>query len=299
MAVDHTSIVDPAFFSRLDNLELRARSVVEGFMQGTHRSPFVGYSVEFASHREYVSGDDLRHVNWNLYARQKRLYVKEYDAETNMNLYIYLDVSGSMECASNGLSKLAYGSTIAAALAHLAIKQRDAVGLTLYADKILGHLPPKAKPHYLQELLQLIATTSARPGSDARRALPPAVELAKHRGMVVIISDFFDDTEAIIRAIDNLRFRRHEVILFHILDPWERDLPADGVIRFQDMETGEEIVTRTEGIREEYLEAVEKWRKEIDEECLNRSVDRIEITTDDPLDKVLVDYLAKRFKVGS
>ena len=297
MTTANQNILDPAFFSRLENLELRAKSVVEGFMQGTHRSPFVGYSVEFASHREYVPGDDLRHVNWKLYGRQKRLYVKEYDAETNMNLYIYLDVSGSMECASNGMSKLNYGSTLAAALAHLAIKQRDAVGITLYADKIVGHLPPKAKPHYLEEILELIATTSARPVSDAKRALPPAVELAKHRGMVVFISDFFDDTEAIITAIDNLRFRRHEVVLFHVLDPWERDLPTDGTIRFQDMETGEQIVTRTEGIRDEYLAAVDKWRKEIDEECLNRSVDRIEITTDDPIDKALVDYLSKRWKV--
>ena len=297
MSTANENILDPAFFSRLENLELRAKSVVEGFMQGTHRSPFVGYSVEFASHREYVPGDDLRHVNWKLYARQKRLYVKEYDAETNMNLYIYLDVSGSMECASTGMSKLNYGSTLAAALAHLAIKQRDAVGITLYADKIVGHLPPKAKPHYLEEILELIATTSARPVSDARRALPPAVELAKHRGMVVFISDFFDDTEAIITAIDNLRFRRHEVVLFHVLDPWERDLPTDGAIRFQDMETGEQIVTRTEGIRDEYLAAVDKWRKEIDEECLNRSVDRIELTTDDPIDKALVDYLSKRWKV--
>ena len=297
MTTANQNILDPAFFSRLENLELRAKSVVEGFMQGTHRSPFVGYSVEFASHREYVPGDDLRHVNWKLYGRQKRLYVKEYDAETNMNLYIYLDVSGSMECASNGMSKLNYGSTLAAALAHLAIKQRDAVGITLYADKIVGHLPPKAKPHYLEEILELIATTSARPVSDAKRALPPAVELAKHRGMVVFISDFFDDTEAIITAIDNLRFRRHEVVLFHVLDPRERDLPTDGTIRFQDMETGEQIVTRTEGIRDEYLAAVDKWRKEIDEECLNRSVDRIEITTDDPIDKALVDYLSKRWKV--
>lgn len=266
-------------------------------MQGTHRSPFVGYSVEFATHREYSPGDDLRHVNWKLYARQKRLYVKEYDAETNMNLYIFLDVSNSMECASSGISKLNYGSTLAAALSHMAIKQRDAVGITLYADKLLGHLPPKAKPHYLEEILQLIETTHARPASDAQRALLPAVELAKHRGMVVIISDFFDDMDAVIAAIDNLRFRRHEVVLFHILDPWERDLPTDGTIRFCDMETGEEIVTRTEGIRDEYLQAVQQWRDSIDEECLNRSVDRIELTTADPLDKALVDYLVTRSKL--
>lgn len=289
--------VDPAFFSRLDNLELRARSIVEGFLQGTHRSPFVGYSVEFATHREYAPGDDLRHVNWKLYARQKRLYVKEYDAETNMNLYIFLDVSNSMECATKGTSKLNYGATLAAALAHMAIKQRDAVGITLYADELLGYLPPKAKPHYFDEILQLIETIDARPPSDARRALQPAVELAKHRGMVVIISDFFDDTEAIISAIDNLRFRRHEVILFHILDPWERDMPEDGTVRFQDLETGQEIVTRIEGIRDEYLSRVEEWRNEIDDECINRSVDRVELTTAESLDKALLDYLVARSKV--
>ena len=172
-----------------------------------------------------------------------------------------------------------------------------AVGVTLYADRMLGHLPPKANPHYLEEILQLIETTRARPPSDARRALQPAVELAKHRGMVVIISDFFDDVDAIISVIDNLRFRQHEVILFHILDPWERDLPVDGTIRFQDMETGEEIVTRTEGIREDYLAAVQEWRESIDEECLNRSVDRVELTTAEPLDKALVDYLVSRSKV--
>ena len=291
-----SEIVDPAFFSRLDNLELRAKSIVEGFMQGTHRSPFVGYSVEFATHREYAPGDDLRHVNWKLYARQKRLYVKEYDAETNMNLYIFMDISNSMECATSGVSKLKYGSTLAAALSHMAIQQRDAVGITLYADKLLGHLPPKAKPHYLEEILQLIETTEARPTSDAR-ALQPAVELAKHRGMVVIISDFFDDLDAIIAAIDNLRFRQHEVVLFHILDPWERDLPDDATVRFQDMETGEEIVTRTEGIRADYLAAVQAWRERLDEECLNRSVDRVELSTKDSLDTALVDYLVRRSKL--
>ncbi len=162
---------------------------------------------------------------------------------------------------------------------------------------MLGYLPPKAKPHYLEEILQLIETTDARPASDARRALQPAVELAKHRGIVVIISDFFDDIDAIITSIDNLRFRQHEVILFHILDPWERDLPVDGTIRFQDMETGQEIVTRTEGIREDYLAAVDEWRGALDEECLNRSVDRVELTTEDSLDKALVDYLVRRSKV--
>ncbi len=287
-------LVDPAFFSRLDNIELRARSIVEGFMHGLHRSPFVGFSVEFNSHREYARGDDLRHVNWKLYARQKRLYVKEYDAETNMNLYIMLDVSGSMECANSGISKLAYGSALAAAMAHLALKQHDAAGITLFADEVLSHLPPRAKPHQLDEILRVIETTSARPSSDAKRALQQCAELARHRGICVIISDLFDDVPSIMQGIEHMRFRNHEVILFQILDPWERDLPLEGNIRFHDMESGWEVTTQAEGIRDRYIAAVASWRDELDHECRNRSVDRVELTTDQPLDQALLDYLVKR-----
>jgi uncharacterized protein (DUF58 family) len=291
------AITDPAFFSRLENLELRARSIVEGFLTGLHRSPFVGFSVEFASHREYAPGDDPRYVNWKIYARQKRLYVKEFDAETNMNLYILLDVSGSMDCANTGRTKLHYGTSLAAALAHLALKQRDAVGLTLFADSVVGHLPPRAKPHQLDELLRLVSATTARPPSDASRALQQAAELCRHRGMVVIISDLFDDLAAIKQGLEHLRFRNHEVVLFHLWDPWERDLPLDGNIRFHDLETGSELSTRVEGIRDAYRDAVRDWRQDIETECRNRSVDRIELTTDDRLDQALLDYLVRRSRM--
>ena len=294
MTTDLHQLVDPAFFSRLETIELRARGIVEGFLQGLHRSPFVGFSVEFASHREYAPGDDLRHVNWKLFARQKRLYVKEFDAETNLNLYIVLDVSRSMDCANSGISKLEYGSALAAALAHLALKQRDAVGITLYADEVIAHLEPKAKPQQLDEVLRTIALTEARPVSDAARALPQAAELARHRGLVVIISDLFDDLAPIVRGLEHLRFKQHEVLLFHLFDPWERHLPLDGKIRFRDMETGEEVTTQAEGIREEYLKRVNGWCDEIERECLNRSVERVELTTDQPLDKALLDYLVQR-----
>jgi len=287
-------LVDPAFFSRLDNIELRARGIVEGFMHGLHRSPFVGFSVEFNSHREYAPGDDLRHVNWKLFARQKRLYVKEYDAETNMNLYIMLDISGSMECANSGTSKLLYGSALAASLAHLALKQHDAAGITLFADEVVSHLAPRARPHQLDEILRVIETTSARPPSDAERALQQCAELARHRGICVIISDLFDDVQSIMQGIEHMRFQNHEVIIFQILDPWERDLPLEGNIRFHDMESGWEVTTQADGIREKYVAAVADWRNELDHECRNRSVDRIELTTDEPVDKALLDYLVKR-----
>ncbi len=289
-------LTDPAFFSRLDNLELRARGIVEGFMHGLHRSPFVGFSVEFASHREYAQGDDLRHVNWKIFARQKRLYVKEFDAETNMNLNLLVDVSGSMECANSGMSKLDYGTTLAAALAHLALKQHDAVGLTLFADEVLLHIEPRAKPHQLDEILQAIATTKARPKSNAARALHQAAELCRHRGMVAIISDFFDDLPAIKRGLDQLRFRQHEVLAFQVWDRWERDLPLDGNICFTDLESREDITTHAEGVREKYLEAINQWRGDLQRSCLNRGVDRVELVTDEPLDKALLDYLVLRTK---
>lgn len=294
MTTDLRELVDPVFFSQLESIDLRARGIVEGFLQGLHRSPFVGFSVEFASHREYSPGDDLRHVNWKLFARQKRLYVKEFDAETNLNLYLMLDVSGSMECAGGGIGKLAYGSALCAALAHLALKQRDAVGITLYADEVLAHLEPRAKPQQLEEVFRTIESIKARPPSDAGRALQQAAQLARHRGLVVLISDLFDDLDAIIQGLEHLRFRNHEVLLFHLFDPWERSLPLEGNIRFRDMETGEEITTETEGVRDAYCRRVDDWCEQIERECLNRSIERVELTTDQPLDKALRDYLVRR-----
>jgi uncharacterized protein (DUF58 family) len=296
MTLDPRTLVDPAFFSRLESIQVRARSIVEGFLHGLHRSPYVGFSVEFSSHREYVPGDDPRHVNWKVFARQKRLYVKEYDAETNMNLYLLLDVSGSMECANTGRSKLQYAASLAAALAHLALKQRDAVGITLFADAVLSHVAPRAKPQQLDEILLAIVANQARPASNVPRALNQAAELATRRGMVVILSDLFDEPSALAEGLEHLRFKNHEVLIFHILDPWERNLPLEGNIRFHDLETGEELVTQAEAIREGYRKVIDGWRAGLDAECQSRAVDRIELTTDDPLDKALLDYLVRRSK---
>jgi len=296
MTLDTHQLVDPAFFSRLESIQLRARSIVEGFLQGLHRSPYLGFSVEFSAHREYVPGDDPKHVNWQLFARSGRLYVKEYSADTNMNVYLLLDVSGSMECANSGRSKLQYGSALAAALAHLALKQHDAVGLTLLADSVVGYLAPRAKPQQLDDILCTIAATTVRPPSDASRALHQAAELANRRGMVVIISDLFDDVAAIVDGLEHLRYRNHEVLIFHVLDPWERDLPLSGSIRFHDLETGREIVAQAEGIQQAYRKAFRQWCVQIDTECRRRGIDRVELTTADPLDQGLLDYLVKRSK---
>jgi uncharacterized protein (DUF58 family) len=296
MPFDPRTLIDPVFLSRLDAIDLRARAIVEGSMHGLHRSPFLGLSVEFAAHREYVPGDDLRHLNWMLYARHDRLYVKEYDAETNLNLHLLLDASASMSCANAGRSKLHYAATLAVALAHLALKQGDAVGLTLFADEVLAHLPPRAKPQQLDAVLAAIARAEVRPASDNDRALHQAAGLTGRRGMVVILGDLFGDLPAIVGGLDHLRYLNHEVVVFDVLDPYERDLSVDGHIRFRDLETGESLTTQAEGVREAYLKAVADWRDALEAECRKRAIDRIELTTQDPPDQALLGYLVRRAK---
>jgi uncharacterized protein (DUF58 family) len=294
---DARELADPEFFARLDGVDLRARSVVEGFLHGLHRSPYVGFSVEFASHHEYVPGDDPRHINWKLYARQHRLYVKEFDGDTNLNLYVLLDVSGSMACASLGRSKLGYAATLAAALAHLAIRQHDAAGITLFAETVLASLPPRAKAHQLDEIFGLVAGVTPRERTDAGKAIHQAAELCRKRGLVAVISDCFDDVSRIMDGLDHLLFLKHEVVLFQVLDPWERDLPLEGNVRFRDLETGETLTTLSEGVRDSYRAAVREWLAELERECLSRGIDRVELTTNDPLDKALLDYFVRRSRL--
>jgi uncharacterized protein (DUF58 family) len=294
MAMDARSLIDPVFFSRLESIELRARSIVEGSMHGLHRSPYLGLSVEFASHREYTPGDDLRHLNWKLYARHDRLYIKEYDADTNLNLYLLLDASASMSCANSGRSKLHYAASLAAALAHMALRQRDAVGLTVFSDSVTAHLSPRAKPGQFDEILATIAAAEIRPAADNDRAVHQAAEFARRRGMVVVLSDLFGDLDTIVGALDHLRYNNHEVIIWHIMDPYERDLAVDGQVRFRDLETGETLTTSADGVRDAYRRAVDEWRQALELECRKRAIDRVELTTEDAPDRALLDYLIRR-----
>ncbi len=297
MPFDPRELIAPAFFSRLGSIELRARSIVEGSMHGMHRSPYLGMSVEFASHREYTPGDDLRHLNWKLYARHDRLYIKEFDADTNLNLYLIVDASASMGCANNGRSKLHYAASLAAALAHLALAQRDAVGLILFAGHVLAHLPPRARPSRFDEVLAALAAAEVRPASDNARALHQAAGLLGRRGIVVVFSDLFGDLPAIVGGLDHLRYGNHEVVLFQIMDPFERDLSVDGNIRFRDLEDGDALTTQPEVIREAYVKAVDDWRQTLEVECRKRAIDRIELTTDDSPDRALLDYLVRRARI--
>lgn len=285
----------PEELARLNSLELRARGVVEGFLQGLHPSPFVGYSVEFSAHRRYGPGDDLRHVNWKVFARQRKLYVKEFDAETNLNLYLLVDASRSMRCRVDGaMTKHDYAATLAAALAWLAMKQRDAVALGLMDDGITDYLDPSAKPGRWEECLKLLSRTEAQPLTALGKSLEQASALARHRGIVVIFSDLVDDTAAIERGLVQLRHRGHEVVLFHLLDPCERHLTQKGRLRVTDLEGGTQLMTDAEGIRTAYLKRVDRWCTELADLCVRQGVDRIELTTDKPPAAVLFDYLVRR-----
>lgn len=287
--------LDPAQLARLGSLELRARGVVEGFLQGLHRSPFVGYSVEFSSHRRYGPGDDLRHVNWKLFARQRRLYVKEFDAETNLNLYLFLDASRSMQCKIDGaMTKYEYAATLAAAMASLAMKQRDAVALGLMDDGITSYLDPSAKPGRWDDCVRMLSRPADRRVTALGKSLEQAAVLARHRGIVVLLSDFIDDIAGIRRGLQQLRHRGHEVILFHLLDPCERRLPERGRVRVMDMEGSAQITTDVESIRTRYLQRIDRWCSELSDLCLHQGIDRLEITTDKPPAEALVDYLVQR-----
>jgi uncharacterized protein (DUF58 family) len=294
-SVDTLQWIKPEELAKLNSLELRARAIVEGFMQGLHRSPFIGYSVEFSSHRRYGPGDDLRHVNWKLYARSRKLYVKEFDAETNLNLYLFVDASKSMQCKVLGaMTKFEYAAALAAAMASLALKQQDAVALGLMDDGIAQYLDPSVKPGRWEDCLRILSSVPKQPVTALAKSLEQAAALARHRGIVVILSDFIDDVSAVQRGLQQLRHRGHEVVVFHLLDPFERKLDQSGRIRVVDLEGSGELVTDIEGIKNEYVRRIDRWCEELDRACRNQGVDRLELLTDRAPSDALVDYLVRR-----
>jgi uncharacterized protein (DUF58 family) len=286
--------LDPAVLAKIEDLELVARTVVEGFLHGLHQSPYVGFSVEFASHREYLPGDDLRHLNWKLFARNDKLYVKQYDAETNLDCHLVVDVSGSMETASAGISKRRYATMLSAAIAHLALSQHDAVGLTLFEERVVAHLKPRAKSRQLDEILSALAGSPGKTAAASAAVLHEIAELMPRRGLVVLVSDLFFPVEDVFSGLDHLLFRGHDLIIFHLLDPLEHGLGVAGQVRFHDLETGEELTTQTDEIRPLYEKALLDWQAKLDEGLRGRSVDRVLLTTDRPLEQALFEYLTRR-----
>jgi len=292
---DSRKYLQPEVVAQLATIELRARLVVEGFITGLHKSPYHGFSVEFAEHRQYQPGDDLRYMDWKIVGRTDRYYVKQFEEETNLRSMIFLDSSGSMRYASKGhIRKFDYGAYIAASLAFLMMKQQDAVGLALYDNTVRSFLPPKSKPSYIQEIIKSIGQAEPSEMTGTASALNGLAERMGRRGLAIIISDFFDDTDSIVQALKHFRHRHHEVIAMQILDPRELDFKLGADATLVDMESGEQMMTQPHQIRTAYREALLHHNETIKRECFQRGVDYILLETSQPFDLALREYLGRR-----
>ena len=291
----YKNLLDPSIIPKINSLELRARLVVEGFMVGMHKSPYHGFSVEFTQHRPYMQGDGLKDVDWKVYGKTEKFYIKQYEEETNLRSYILLDVSKSMQFSSgNNASKLEYASTLAAALSYLMMKQQDAFGLTLYSDKIVQYLPPKATKSYLRQILKSLVSVKASDTTNTAACLNIVAEKIKRRGLVIIISDLFDDIDSVISALKHFSYQKNEIIVFQILDPIERNFAFGRDAIFKDMESEEELTTQPYQIQKAYKLAMEEFIGKIKSECLNSKIDFNVIDTSTPFDKALMSYIQKR-----
>jgi uncharacterized protein (DUF58 family) len=293
-AIPGARFVDPAVLARISNLELVARSVVDGFINGLHRAPYFGASVDFAEHRGYVPGDDIRRVDWRLFARTDRFFVKEYEADSNSNFSVLLDVSKSMSYGSRGVSKLDYARILAACLTYLAHKQRDRVGLVAFDTNIVEHVPPSAK--HMNVVLHVLDRLQATQPGDLRAPLHRLAEHFGRRGILVLISDLYAEPEDVIDAVTPLRFRGNDLIVFHVLDRAELEFGFADASSFEDLESGEQLPVVPEALREEYVSLVRAHVDALTARFAEARVDYTLLDTSAPLDHALFKYLTTREK---
>lgn len=294
-----TRYLKPEAIARLGHMELRARTIVEGFFSGQHKSPFRGASVEFADHREYSPGDDPRHLDWKVYGRTDRLYVKEYDAETNLLIHLVLDASGSMGYPptggdGGGLSKLDYASYLAAALAYLAVKQRDMVGLMVFDTGVRVNLAPASSPSHLATLLERLEEVQPRGETRLADTLQTLALSLRRRGLVILLSDLYDEPEATLRGLGHFRHRGHDVAVFHVLSPAEWRFDLRGPVALEDMETGERVVMDADEAREAYRRELNAFVAAYRQGCRDRFVDYVPLDTAAPFELALARFLRRR-----
>lgn len=291
---DYRRFLKPEVVSKLSGIEIKARLVVEGFIAGLHRSPYHGFSVEFAEHRQYMPGDPLRNIDWKVYGKTDRYFVKEFEEETNLKAYLLLDISGSMGYSSNGINKLEYGSYLCAALSYLMLKQRDSVGLVVFDQKIKKYIPPKSTLSHLHNLLKELDKLSPSETTDISSTLHQMAERIKRRGLIILLSDLFDQPEEIITGLKHFRHKKHEVIVFHILDPKEKSFAFENEAVFKDLETKEEIMTSPWQVRKVYQEKMSELLNRYTLECRESMIDYVRLDTSIPFDRALFAYLNKR-----
>jgi uncharacterized protein (DUF58 family) len=284
--------VDPDVLARIDDLELIARTVVEGVTNGLHKSPFLGLSLDFAEHRAYMPGDDIRRIDWRLFARTDRHYVKQFEADTNANTVLLLDVSRSMEYSTRLITKLDYARYLAACLAYFSKKQGDRIGLVTFDAKIVERIPPSAR--HLDLVLHAIERAEPRGAGGIAAPLRTLAEHLKRRSVVVLVSDLYEEPEAIAAALGSMAAAGHDIIVFHVLDPAEVDFPFDSATNFQDLESGEKMAVIPEDLVDEYRAVVQEHTRRLSKLLSERRVDYRLFNTATPLDYALFDYLSAR-----
>jgi uncharacterized protein (DUF58 family) len=288
--------LDPRTLARLKGLQLRARHIVEGYVSGLHRSPYRGFSIEFAEHREYAPGDDLRYLDWKVFGRTDKFYLKQYEDETNLICYLVLDVSESMTYRGpdSPLSKLEYAQCLAAAMAWLVLQQQDAVGLVTFDSQLRANVSPSTNAAHLQQLLHVMETTRAEAKTATGPIFHDLAERFRKRGVVMILSDLFDDVAPMMAGLRHFHHRHHDVILFHVMDPAELDFPFRSPTLFKGLEQLPQVLVEPGSLRRAYLHEIDTFQRQIKSGCRSHGMDYQLLRTDQPLDKALATYLASR-----
>lgn len=295
---NYQKYLDPRILAKLEGLQLRARMIVEGYVAGLHRSPYQGFSIEFAEHREYSPGDDLRYLDWKVFGRTDKFYLKEFEEETNLVCYLLLDTSESMQYRSPdaAMSKLEYAQCEAAALAHLVLQQQDSVGLTTFDREVRAVVRPSGNPSHLRQLLHVMEEPAGKQKTATGPIFHDLAERFKKRGIVVILSDLFDDVAPMLAGLKHFRHRRHEVVLLHVLDPAELEFPFQQATLFRGLEQWGDVLVEPKALRKAYLREFENFLLELKRGCRMHRIDYVPMRTDQPLDIALTSYLSSRMK---
>ena len=295
---DYRKYLKPEVVSKLKNMNIRARLVVEGFITGLHRSPYHGFSVEFSEYRQYMPGDEIRHMDWKVYGKTDRFYIKQFEEETNLKCYLLLDASGSMGYSSHKITKLEYASYLAAALTYLMIEQRDAVGLVTFDQKIRKYLPPRSIKSYLHQILKELDQVTCSEITDVANTFHEMAERIHRRGLIIIFSDLYDDPDKVLSGLKHFRHNKHEVIVFHILDPLEINFDFKRNTLFKDLETSDELLTQPWHIQAEYQKKMKQFIENYKRQCRLNRIDYVLLNSSWDYDVALMEYLNKRKRIG-
>lgn len=294
MTHDSKRFLHPEAIRRIGRLELRARHIVEGLLSGMHRSPYFGQSVEFLQHRQYAPGDDLRHVDWKAWAKQDRLYVKQFEEDTNMRCTMLVDVSASMQYGSGPLNKYEYAATVATSLAYLLLKQHDTVSCIAFDENVRTRTPLRSTQAHLKAIVQALDASNPLNKTDTGAIFREVAEVSPRRGMVTVVSDMLGDVESSLRGLRLLRQRGHDVMLLHVMDDDELDFPFEGPTRFEGLELPEHLTCNPRALREGYMEALKRFLTSLRRGCAKDGIDYALIRTSDPLDAALAAFLCRR-----